>query len=144
MPPLNNEQITALKKKATLASVSLAITLSLLKTFGALYTGSLSVLTSMIDSLADIFASSVTYIAVKVSSKPASRNHRYGYGKAEALSALIQSAFVAGSGIFVLYTRHGFLRLNGVLKIATNGRNFLCGEQSKVVSVYRNITLLSL
>ena len=103
MPPLNNEQITALKKKATLASVSLAITLSLLKTFGALYTGSLSVLTSMIDSLADIFASSVTYIAVKVSSKPASRNHRYGYGKAEALSALIQSAFVAGSGIFVLY-----------------------------------------
>ena len=43
----------------------------------------------------------------------------------------------------VLYTRHGFLRLNGVLKIATNGRNFLCGEQSKVVSVYRNITLLS-
>ena len=103
MPPLNNEQITALKKKATLASVSLAITLSLLKTFGALYTGSLSVLTSMIDSLADIFASSVTYIAVKVSSKPASRNHRYGYGKAEALSALIQSAFVAGSGLFVLY-----------------------------------------
>ena len=103
MPPLNNEQTTALKKKATLASVSLAITLSLLKTFGALYTGSLSVLTSMIDSLADIFASSVTYIAVKVSSKPASRNHRYGYGKAEALSALIQSAFVAGSGIFVLY-----------------------------------------
>jgi len=43
----------------------------------------------------------------------------------------------------VLYIRHGFLRLNGVLKIATNGRNFLCGEQSKVVSVYRNITLLS-
>lgn len=103
MPPLNNEQTTALKKKATLASVSLAVALSLLKTFGALYTGSLSVLTSMIDSLADIFASSVTYIAVKVSSKPASRNHRYGYGKAEALSALIQSAFVAGSGIFVLY-----------------------------------------
>ena len=43
----------------------------------------------------------------------------------------------------VLYIRHVFLRLNGVLKIATNGRNFLCGEQSKVVSVYRNITLLS-
>ena len=80
MQPLNNEQITALKNKATLASVSLAIPLSLLKTFGALYTGSLSVLTSMIDSLADIFASSVSYIAVKVSSKPACRIHRYGYG----------------------------------------------------------------
>ncbi|WP_304973407.1 hypothetical protein, partial [Parabacteroides goldsteinii] len=43
----------------------------------------------------------------------------------------------------ILYIRHRFLRLNGVLKIATNGRNFLCDEQSKVVSVYRNITLLS-
>ena len=33
--------------------------------------------------------------------------------------------------------------LNDVLKIATSGSGFLCGEQSKVVSVYRNITLLS-
>ena len=33
---------------------------------------------------------------------------------------------------------------DGILEIATNGSGFLCGEQSKVVSVYRNITLLSL
>ena len=100
---LSDNQAVALKKKATIASVALAVSLSLLKLFAALYTGSLAVLSSMIDSLADIFASSVTFIAVKFSSKPASYEHRYGYGKAEALSALIQSAFVAGSGMFVLY-----------------------------------------
>ena len=44
----------------------------------------------------------------------------------------------------VLYLFHAFLLLNDVLEIATNGSGFLCGEQSKVVSVYRNITLLSL
>lgn len=108
LQPLSQEQSNSLKKIATIASVSLAVSLSLLKTFGALYTGSLAVLSSMIDSLADIFASSVTYIAVKYASKPASDIHRYGYGKAEALSALIQSAFIAGSGIFVMYD--GFSR----------------------------------
>jgi len=108
-PQLPQNQINRLKRAATIASITTAVGLSLLKTFGALYTGSLAVLSSMIDSLADIFASSVTYIAVKYSSRPASDKHRYGYGKAEALSALIQSAFIAGSGIFVMYD--GFSRL---------------------------------
>lgn len=106
--PLTKEKNDKLKKTAALASISLSVVLSLLKTFGALYTGSLAVLSSMIDSLADIFASSITFIAVKFSSKPATADHRYGYGKAEALSALIQSAFIAGSGIFVMYD--GFSR----------------------------------
>ncbi len=109
LQPLNQEQTNRLKKTAAIASISLSVALSLLKTFGALYTGSLAVLSSLIDSLADIFASSVTFIAVKFSSRPASYNHRYGYGKAESLSALIQSAFIAGSGIFVMYD--GFSRL---------------------------------
>ena len=117
LQPLSQEQSNRLKKIATIASVSLAVSLSLLKTFGALYTGSLAVLSSMIDSLADIFASSVTYIAVKYASKPASDNHRYGYGKAEALSALIQSAFIAGSGIFVMYD--GFSRWNKPIPVSS-------------------------
>lgn len=86
-----------------MGSVTLAISLTLIKTVGVLYTGSLAVLSSMIDSLADLFASSVTFIAIRFSSRPASPDHRYGYGKAEALSALVQSAFVAGSGVFVMY-----------------------------------------
>lgn len=101
--PSDLEKNNRLKKTATIASISLAVSLCLLKTFGALYTGSLSLLSSMIDSLADIFASSITFIAVRISSKPADSEHRYGHGKAEAISALIQSAFVAGSGMFVMY-----------------------------------------
>lgn len=103
MPAKNLEQNNRLKKFAAIGSVSLAISLILIKTAGVFYTGSLAVLSSMIDSLADLFASSVTFIAIRFSSRPASPDHRYGYGKAEALSALVQSAFVAGSGIFVMY-----------------------------------------
>ena len=92
-----------LKKLATTASLALAIFLTIIKTFGVLYTGSLSVLSSMIDSLADIFASLITFFAVHISSRPADKEHRYGHGKAEALSALIQSAFICGSGFFIIY-----------------------------------------
>lgn len=100
---LTQEQKNKLKKSATIASLTLSISLCLLKIFGALYTGSLAVLSSMIDSLTDIFASAITVVAVKFSSQPESYYFRYGYGKAESISALIQSAFIAGSGVFVMY-----------------------------------------
>lgn len=103
MSSLTAMQINRLKKRAAAGSVCLAIVLIIIKTFGVLATGSLSVLSSMIDSLADLFASSITFIAIRFSSQPADCEHRYGHGKAEALSALIQSAFIAGSGIFVIY-----------------------------------------
>ena len=106
---LPQDKINRLKKTAAVASVCVACSLSLLKVIGALYTGSLAVLSSLIDSLADIFASLITFVAVRFSAQPADCHHRYGHGKAEALSALVQSAFVAGSGIFVMYD--GFSRL---------------------------------
>ncbi len=100
---LTKSQSDRLKNIAAIASVSVATTLCLLKIFGAWLTDSLAVLSSMIDSLSDIFGSLITLIAIRYASKPASHQHRYGYGKAEALSALTQSAFIAGSGLFVLY-----------------------------------------
>jgi len=92
-----------LKKIATALSVGTAVFLTLLKLVASLYTGSLAVLSSLVDSLSDIFASIITFIAVRFSVRPASLRHRYGYGKAEAISSLIQSAFVAGSALFVVY-----------------------------------------
>lgn len=107
--PLEKNEADRLKNIAAVTGITVAAGLCLLKTFAALMTDSLAVLSSMIDSLSDIFGSLITLIAVRYAAKPASNTHRYGYGKAEALSALTQSAFVAGSGLFVLYD--GFSRL---------------------------------
>lgn len=100
---VNNENKDNLKKVAVTASIVVSTLLCVIKTFASVYTGSLAVLSSLIDSLSDVFASSISYIAVKFSTKPANCSHRYGYGRAESLSALVQAAFVAGSGLFVLY-----------------------------------------
>lgn len=102
-PEWNNQKKKLYKKYAVTASVSVACFLFLIKTFAALATGSLAILSSLVDSLSDIVASIVSFIAVRISAKPASCTHKYGYFKAEHLSALVQAAFVAGSGIFVLY-----------------------------------------
>ncbi len=92
-----------LKHRAAVASILLAFLLSGLKLFATIASGSLAVFSSLIDSISDVLGSAITFVAVKYSTKPASIRHRYGYGKAEAVSALIQAFFVAGSGLFVLY-----------------------------------------
>ncbi|MBE6452206.1 MAG: cation diffusion facilitator family transporter [Alphaproteobacteria bacterium] len=110
MPPkISTTESNKLKKRAAIYSICLATILILLKSFALMRTESLAIMSSMIDSAADLSASIITFWAVSYSNQPADNYHRYGHGKAEALSALIQAAFIIGSGIFVIYD--GVLRL---------------------------------
>lgn len=91
-----------LKKAAAIAGVSLAVMLIICKLLAFIKTDSLAIFSSLADSVTDLFASMVSFIAVYFSTKPANSNHRYGYGKAEALSAFLQAIFVGISGVFVI------------------------------------------
>ena len=102
MPYSKNKQ-TKLKKLAAISSVSVAVFLCAIKGIAFLFTGSLAVLSSFVDSLSDIAASLVTFFAIRIAVRPASVSYRYGYGKVEALSTLFQSAFISVSGLFILY-----------------------------------------
>jgi ferrous-iron efflux pump FieF len=87
----------------TNASVGVAVTLIIIKMIAALYTGSASILGSLIDSLMDSMASLVTLFAVRFSLKPADEDHRFGHGKAESIAAVAQSGFIIASGGFLLF-----------------------------------------
>jgi ferrous-iron efflux pump FieF len=100
---LDQNKANKLKKTAAVLSIFLAVFLCVLKAVAVIYTDSLAVLSSTVDSLSDILASLITFFAVKISVKPASLKYRYGYGKVESLSALFQSLFVAMSGLYILY-----------------------------------------
>lgn len=102
MPSPSPSEAAALRGRAAVASLTLAILLAVLKLVAAIATGSLAILSSLIDSLADIVASAITFFAVRISRQPPDRSHRFGHGKAESLSALAQAAAVAGSAVFVL------------------------------------------
>ncbi|MBL4720477.1 MAG: cation diffusion facilitator family transporter [Alphaproteobacteria bacterium] len=98
-----------LMRWATYASLTVAITLIGTKLYAWTLTESVAMLSTLVDSLLDGAASLVTLFAVRHSLTPADREHRFGHGKAEALAALAQAAFVAGSAIVVLF--HAIERL---------------------------------
>jgi ferrous-iron efflux pump FieF len=91
-----------LMRLATFASVSVALVLIIAKIVAAMMTGSISLLSSLVDSLLDAFASLVNLFAVRHALQPADREHRFGHGKAEPLAGLAQAAFIAGSGVFIV------------------------------------------
>lgn len=88
----------------TAGSITIAavIVLVFAKAVAVFYSGSTAVLSTLIDSLSDIGLSTLTLIAVKWSLKPADHDHRYGHGKIEGVSALIQAAFLVGGASFLL------------------------------------------
>lgn len=91
-----------LMRHATYASVAVAVILVLAKVVAWKLTDSVSLLSSLVDSLLDGVASVITLVAVRQALAPADAEHRFGHGKAEALAAVGQSAFIAGSALFVL------------------------------------------
>jgi ferrous-iron efflux pump FieF len=93
----------SLRRRATYASVAVAVTLIVAKLSAYLFTESVSILSSLIDSSSDLLASLVTLFGVRVALRPPDRSHRYGHGKAEPLAALAQAAFVTGSAVFLSY-----------------------------------------
>lgn len=97
------EKNNLLKKYASFASVSCAILLVIVKFVAFIKTDSLAIFSSFVDSITDLFASLISGVAVYFAMKPATCNHRYGFGKSEALSALLQAMFVGVSGLFVIF-----------------------------------------
>jgi ferrous-iron efflux pump FieF len=87
---------------ATYASVAVALLLIAAKFAAWLATGSVAILSSLIDSLLDAVASLVNLVAVRHAMTPADREHRFGHGKAEPLAVLGQSAFITGSALLLL------------------------------------------
>ncbi|MSP81370.1 MAG: cation diffusion facilitator family transporter [Alphaproteobacteria bacterium] len=87
---------------ATTASVTVAVVLVLGKLATWALTDSVSLLSSLIDSLMDVAASLVNFLAVRHALMPPDPEHRFGHGKAEPLAGLAQSAFIVGSAVFLL------------------------------------------
>ncbi|WP_029408645.1 cation diffusion facilitator family transporter [Thiomicrorhabdus sp. Milos-T2] len=87
---------------ATYASVLIATSLLLLKLYAWWFTGSVSILATLLDSAIDIAASIMIVIAVQIAQTPADKEHRFGHGNAEPLAALAQSVFISGSAIYLI------------------------------------------
>jgi ferrous-iron efflux pump FieF len=95
-------QAGALMRHATYASLAVAVAMIMVKLVAWLLTDSVSMLSSLLDSLLDAAASLVNLVAVQQALVPADREHRFGHGKAEPLASLGQAAFITGSAVLLL------------------------------------------
>lgn len=90
-----------LLRLATRASLVVASILVVTKAVAWWVSGSVSLLAGLTDSLLDGAASFLNLLAVHYALRPADDDHRYGHGKAEALSGMAQSLFIAVSAFLI-------------------------------------------
>ena len=94
---------TAMKNSAARLSIFVAVFLIALKGTTGWLTASISVWASLLDSVLDLFASTLNFIAVRAASRPADEDHAYGHGKAESLTSLFQAIVIGSSGMFIVW-----------------------------------------
>lgn len=102
LQPLTQDATRRLMTLATYVAVAVAAGLVGIKFAAWLLTDSISLMSTMIDSLLDVGASAVNLLAVRHALQPADQEHRFGHGKAESLAGLAQAAFISGSAVFLL------------------------------------------
>ena len=95
-------QARRLMRRATSFAVAAASLMIAAKLGAWLATDSVSLLSSLADSVMDVLASLINLFAVRQALQPADREHRFGHGKAEPLAGLGQALFITASGIFLI------------------------------------------
>lgn len=91
------------KRSAALSSVVAAIGLTTFKVIVGLLTNSLGILAEAAHSALDLAAAAMTYFAVRVSDKPADREHPFGHGKVESISALFETLLLLVTSGWIIY-----------------------------------------
>jgi ferrous-iron efflux pump FieF len=84
-------------------SLGSAAALAATKLFVGVASGSLGVLSSAFDNLADILMSGVNYLSIRKSMEPPDHSHPYGHGKAETLGTIFMSVVVAMTGAWIVW-----------------------------------------
>ncbi len=90
------------KKRVALLSVLAAILLTGFKLVVGLLTGSIGILSEALHSALDMVAAAITYFAVSVSDKPADKDHNFGHGKVENLSAFIETLLLLVTCVWII------------------------------------------
>jgi cation diffusion facilitator family transporter len=79
-----------------------ASALAVAKFVVGILSGSLGVLSSAVDSLADVFMSGVNFLSIRKSAEPPDETHPYGHGKAETLATVFQASVIAATAFWII------------------------------------------
>jgi cation diffusion facilitator family transporter len=91
------------KRRVALSSVVAAIGLTTFKVVVGASTGSIGILSEAAHSGLDLVAAAMTFFAVRASGRPADRDHAYGHGKVENLSALFETGLLLVTCVWIVW-----------------------------------------
>ena len=97
------QQASREKTAVAVSSLLAAVLLTTLKLVVGVSTNSLGILSEAAHSALDLVAAGVTLWAVRISSRPASREYTYGHGKFENLSALFETFLLLVTCLWIVY-----------------------------------------
>ncbi len=80
--------------------------LTAFKAFAGIAGGSSAMVADAMHSASDIVASAVVFVSLKIAKKPADKEHPYGHGKAEAISASIVGLMLLAAGFAIIKTAY--------------------------------------
>ncbi len=126
------------KRWVAMSSLAAAFLLTGTKLGIGLWTKSLGILSEALHSGLDLLAAAVTLWAVRVSSRPADREHTYGHGKVENLSALFETLLLFVTCIWIIHEAAQRLFFHKPLDLNINAWAFVVVILSIVVDLSRS------
>lgn len=93
------KQNLRLQKIITAVGIGLFIT----KIIAWWLTGSVAILTDALESTVNVVAGLIGVYSLYVSAKPIDKDHPYGHGKAEFISAAVEGTLITVAGIIIVY-----------------------------------------
>ena len=94
----------------SIGSLTTTVVLLVLKIGAFIFTGSVSILSSLFDSVQDFMTSLINMVAIYQAVRPADKGHRFGHGKAQGIGGLLQAFIIAVSAVLLMMesVRHIF------------------------------------
>ena len=100
---MSHNQAQKEKSSAALSSVIAAVGLTIFKVIVGVATNSLGILAEAAHSALDLMAAVMTLFAVRVADKPADKQHPFGHGKVENVSALFETLLLLATSGWIIY-----------------------------------------
>lgn len=91
------------KLKTARLSIISNSTLITLKMVVGIFSGSVSIISEAIHSLMDLIAAVIAYYSVRISDMPPDREHPYGHGKYENISAVIEAVLIFVAAFWIIF-----------------------------------------
>ena len=98
-----NKSLSIKKIRTARLSILSNSLLIILKVAAGIISGSVSIISEAIHSGLDLVAAFIAYFAVRISDKPADKEHPFGHGKYENISGVIEALLIFVAAIWIIF-----------------------------------------